>query len=61
MNPIPMSKRPIVCDTTLLLYLGRIERIRLLPALFELIYVPEPVVAELDMGAAYTARYHRSA
>jgi len=50
MNPIPMSKRPIVCDTTLLLYLGRIEQIRLLPALFELIYVPEPVVAELDMG-----------
>jgi predicted nucleic acid-binding protein len=45
-----MSKRPIVCDTTLLLYLGRIDQARLLPALFEAIYTPEPVVAELDMG-----------
>ena len=33
MNPIPMSKRPIVCDTTLLLYLGRIDQIQLLSAL----------------------------
>jgi|GEM_PF-104857 len=45
-----MSKRPIVCDTTLLLYLGRINQTRLLPALFETIYTPEPVVVELDMG-----------
>jgi len=45
-----MSKRPIVCDTTLLLCLGCVDQIRLLPALFEAIYAPERVVAELDMG-----------
>lgn len=45
-----MARRPIVCDTTVLLYLARIERARLLPALFETVYVPERVVAELDMG-----------
>ena len=45
-----MSKRPIVCDTTILLYLGRIDQIDLLPTLFTPIYVPEPVLLELDMG-----------
>lgn len=45
-----MSKRPVVCDTTVLLYLGRIGQIDLLPALFTPVYVPEPVLLELDMG-----------
>jgi predicted nucleic acid-binding protein len=42
--------RSVVCDTTILLYLGRISRLDMLPALFAPIYVPEQVVAELDMG-----------
>ena len=45
-----MSKRSLVCDTTLLLYLGRIGQARLLPALFEPVCVPEPVASELDVG-----------
>ena len=45
-----MSKRAIVCDTTVLLYLGRIGQSDLLPALFSPVYVPEPVMLELDMG-----------
>jgi len=43
-------KQPIVCDTTLWLYLGRIQQIGLLPELFMPIYVPETVLLELDMG-----------
>lgn len=39
-----------MCDTTVLLYLGRIDQAQLLPALFEPIYVPEAVVTELAMG-----------
>jgi predicted nucleic acid-binding protein len=39
-----------VCDTTVLLYLGRIGRIDLLPSLFNPIRVPGSVVLELDMG-----------
>jgi hypothetical protein len=45
-----VSKRAIVCDTTVLLYLGRIGQSDLLPALFSSVYVPEPVMLELDMG-----------
>ncbi len=45
-----MSKRPVVCDTTVLLYLGRIDQINLLSALFAPVYIPEPVLLELDMG-----------
>ena len=45
-----MTRHAIVCDTTLLLYLGRIERANLLPALFAPVYVPEAVLLELDMG-----------
>jgi predicted nucleic acid-binding protein len=45
-----VSKQPFVCDTTILLYLGRIGQIDLLPALFALISVPEQVCLELDMG-----------
>lgn len=44
------KKQPLICDTTLLLYLGRIAQVDLLPALFEPIVVPELVVSELDMG-----------
>lgn len=45
-----MSKQPLVCDTTLLLYLDRIGQLRLLRGLFEPVWVPEPVKLELDMG-----------
>lgn len=45
-----MPERPLVCDTTVLLYLGRIDRIDLLPALFSPLYVPDMVMLELDMG-----------
>ena len=44
-----MSKRAIVCDTTVLLYLGRIGQIDLLSALFSPVCVPEPVMLELDI------------
>ena len=40
----------IVCDTTVLLYPGRIGLLDLLPALFDPVYVPEHVLLELDMG-----------
>lgn len=45
-----MYERPLVCDTTVLLCLGRIGQINLLPALFDPICIPEPVLLELDMG-----------
>lgn len=45
-----MAKRPIVCDTTVLLYLSRIGRIDLLRTLFSAVYVPEAVLLELDTG-----------
>jgi predicted nucleic acid-binding protein len=45
-----VSKLPLVCDTSMLLYLGRINQINLIPALFEPVYVPEPVFWELDAG-----------
>jgi predicted nucleic acid-binding protein len=45
-----VSRRAIVCDTTVLLYLGRIGQSDLLPALFSSVHVPEPVMLELDMG-----------
>lgn len=45
-----MSRQSLVCDTTVLLYLGRIDQAPLLPPLFEPIYVPEAILAELDMG-----------
>ncbi len=38
------------CDTSILLYLGRIGQLDLLPALFEAVFVPNQVVLELDMG-----------
>ena len=45
-----MNKSPLICDTTLLLYLGRVGQAQLLSDLFEAIYVPEQVALELDMG-----------
>jgi predicted nucleic acid-binding protein len=45
-----VPKQAIVCDTTVLLYLGRIGQADLLSELFSSIYVPEPVMLELDMG-----------
>ena len=45
-----MSNPAIVCDTTVLLYLGRVGQAQLLKALFQPVYVPEPVAFELDVG-----------
>jgi predicted nucleic acid-binding protein len=45
-----VTRRAIVCDTTVLLYLGRIGQSDLLPGLYSAIHVPEPVLLELDMG-----------
>jgi predicted nucleic acid-binding protein len=45
-----MPEHPIVCDTTVLLYPGRIGLLDLLPALFDPVYIPEQVTLELDMG-----------
>jgi len=45
-----MDKQPLVCDTTVLLYLDRIGQLCLLQALFEPVCVPEPVRLELAMG-----------
>jgi predicted nucleic acid-binding protein len=45
-----LNKRSLVCDTSLLLYLGRVRQVILLQELFAQIYVPEAVVLELDMG-----------
>ena len=45
-----LARPALVCDTTVLLYLGRIGQVSLLPALFEPVYVPQPVLLELDMG-----------
>lgn len=45
-----LRNRLVVCDTTCFLYLGRVGRLDLLPALFEKVVVPSQVALELDMG-----------
>lgn len=45
-----MPEHNVVCDTTVLLYLGRIDQLDLLRALFSAVYIPEQVMTELDMG-----------
>lgn len=45
-----MSEHALSCDTSVLLYLGRIGQLHLLPALFEAVFVPAQVTLELDMG-----------
>ncbi len=45
-----MGKEPLVCDTSVLLYLGRIGKADLLSSLYKPIYVPDQVLAELDAG-----------
>ena len=45
-----MHEQSLVCDTSLLLYLGRMENENLLHALFEKVYVTEQVALELDAG-----------
>jgi predicted nucleic acid-binding protein len=45
-----VKKSPLVSDTTLLLYLGRLGRVHLLPDLFASVFVPEQVALELDAG-----------
>ena len=45
-----MGEQSIVCDTSLLLYLGRLKKGKLLPDLYKRVCVPEKVVLELDAG-----------
>ena len=45
-----VDKTPLVSDTSLWLYLGRIAHLYLLSALFEPVFVPEQVALELDAG-----------
>lgn len=45
-----MNEESIVCDTSLLLYLGRIGKADLLPALYKEVSIPDKVVLELDAG-----------
>jgi predicted nucleic acid-binding protein len=45
-----MSKSALICDTSVLLYLGRVKHQHVLPELFETVYVPETVLLELDAG-----------
>jgi len=45
-----VSEQPLICDTTIPLYLGRIGQIDLLPALFAPVCIAEQICLELDMG-----------
>lgn len=45
-----MHEQGLVCDTTVLLYFGRIGLLNVLPVLFTPICIPNQVVTELDMG-----------
>ena len=39
-----LTRPTLVCDTTVLLYLGRIGQVSLLPAVFEPVYIPQAVL-----------------
>ena len=45
-----MSTTTLVCDTSVLLYLGRIQQLQLWPAPYQTIVTPEQVAVELDVG-----------
>ncbi len=45
-----MPRASLVSDTSLLLYLGRLGHLHLMPSLFAQVYIPEPVILELDVG-----------
>ncbi|MBK7917813.1 MAG: DUF3368 domain-containing protein [Chloroflexi bacterium] len=45
-----MPDRVLCCDTSILLYLGRIGQLSLLTSVFDAVVVPGQVVLELDMG-----------
>lgn len=45
-----MPDKVLCCDTSILLYLGRIDQLSLLPFLSDAVVVPGQVVLELDMG-----------
>ena len=49
-----MNKHPLVCDTTLLLYLDRIGQIHLLHELFEPVCIPDVVLLEAHTLALRT-------
>lgn len=44
------DKDAVVCDTSVLLYLGRIGKADMLPSLYEQVYITGQVLAELDAG-----------
>lgn len=48
----PTSKPSLICDTSVLLYMGRIEALDLLRHMFDPVYVPTWVAVELDAGRA---------
>jgi len=45
-----MDDAVLVCDTSILLYLGRLHHLHLLPQLYPKIRIPTSVVFELDVG-----------
>lgn len=50
-----MAQSNLVCDTSVLLYLGRIDHLFLLPRLFAEIAIPVNVAFELDVGRSVRA------
>jgi hypothetical protein len=53
-----VPEQPIVCDTTVLLYLGRIGQSELLPAQYRPALVPEAVTLELEMCSDWLMNKH---
>jgi len=45
-----MTSQPAVCNTTPLLYLGRISQVGWVPELYQPFHVPQAVVFGLDVG-----------
>jgi hypothetical protein len=50
-----VAQPSVVCDTSVLLYLGRIDHLFLLPRLFAEIAIPAAVANELDVGRSVRA------
>ncbi len=46
----PTWKPSLICDTSIILYLGRIGKLEILSHLFEPVYITEQVLRELDAG-----------
>jgi len=50
-----VAQPSVVCDTSVLLYLGRIDHLFLLPRLFAEVAIPVDVARELDAGRSVRA------